>query len=224
MTARPRRRDGGFTAIEMLVAAMIGSVVLAGVATVMVSTASTARQTAVHTGNSRSVRGAAEVVTTALRVGIRPNGEPSAVVVAKPDEITFYTLINRTGAAATASLPPTLTRYWWDSATSCLNQSRVAGVDVVNPGPTGPFYTWTAAPEVRCVMKTTAKPDFRYFTTAAISVGASVIPDMGAPASGLSAAQLPQVRSVQVQLTARDPADPGVAPSVVLDRVTLSNS
>lgn len=219
-----RRSDRGFTAIELVVTAVIGSIVLAGVATVMISTASTARQTSMHTQNSRAVRGAAEAITTALRVGVRPNGEPSAVVVAKPDEVSFYALINRTGAAAGTDLPPTLTRYWWEASTSCLNQSRVAGVAVANPPPSGPFYTWTTTPVVRCVMKTTAPPQFRYFNTPAITVGATVVPDLGAPPSGLTATQRAQVRSVEVQLTANDPATPGIAPARVLDRVTLNNT
>jgi type II secretory pathway pseudopilin PulG len=221
--ARPAR-DAGLTVVEMLVTAMIGSVVLAGVATVMVSIASTSRQTAIHTSNSRAVRGAAEVVAAALRVGIRPSGEASAVVVAKPDDVSFYTLINRTGASATTALPPTLTRYWWDATTSCLNQSRVTGVALSNPAASGPFYSWTGTPDVRCVMKTSSAPSFTYFTTAALTSGSTVLADMGAPATGLTASERTQVRSVQVLLTARDPDNASVAPAVVLDRVTLSNT
>jgi type II secretory pathway pseudopilin PulG len=211
--------DGGLTVVELLVTAMIGSVVLAGVATVMVSIASNSRETSVHTANSRAVRGAAEVVAAALRVGIRPSGEASAVV-----EVSLYTLINRTGASATTTLPPTLTRYWWDATTFCLNQSRVTGVALTNPPASGPFYSWTGTADVRCVMKTATAPTFKYYTTSAISAGGTVLPDMGAPAAGLTATERAQVRSVQVLLTARDPVNASVAPSVVLDRVTLSNS
>lgn len=219
-----KTRDAGLTVVELLVTALIGSVVLAGVATVMVSVASNSRQTTAHTANSRAVRGAAEVIAAALRVGVRPSGETAAVVVAKPDEVSFYTLINRTGASATTALPPTLTRYWWDAATSCLNQSRVVGVALSSPAPSGPFFSWTGTADVRCVMKTTTAPAFKYYTTAAISSGSTVLPDMGAPAAGLGATERAQVRSVQVLLTARDPADTSVAASVVLDRVTLSNT
>ncbi len=212
------------TVVELVVAASISVMVLAAVAVVVIVTASTTRESTVRAGNTREVRGAAEIITTALRVGVRPAGEPAAVLTAKPDEIAFYALLNRTGAAATAALAPTRVRYFWDPTTKCLTQSRIVGAAVTSPPAGGPFWTWTAAPEVRCVMKTTTAPQFSYYNTAQISVGATPVPSLTAGSSGLAGATLPQVNSVQMLITAQNPTNPDVPGSTVLDRVTLSNA
>ncbi|MFZ0158442.1 MAG: prepilin-type N-terminal cleavage/methylation domain-containing protein [Kineosporiaceae bacterium] len=222
-TPAARRDQAGLTAIELVVAAAIGSIVLAGVATVMVATSRLSNNTLTRTANSRAVRSAAEVVTTSLRVGTRPTGEIAAVVDARPNEVTFYALLNRSGVAATADVAPTRVRYWWDSTTKCLTQTRVVGVAISPTPATGPQWSWTAAAQNRCVAKTTAAPVFTYYASSAISVNGVPIADLGATAAGLPAATLPSVKSVQAQLTVQDPANPTVNGSSILDRVTLNN-
>ncbi len=218
-----RREEAGLTAIELVVSAAISSIILAGVATVMVATSTLTSNSLTRTANSRAVRAAAETVTTSLRVGTVPTGEPAGVVDARPDEITFYALLNRSGAVANADVAPTRVRYWWDSTTTCLTQTRVVGVAITPVPATGPQWSWTAPAENRCVAKTTTAPEFTYYASSAIAVNGVPVTDLGATAAGLPAATLPVVKSVQVELTIQDPAAPSVTGSSILDRVTLNN-
>jgi Tfp pilus assembly protein PilW len=223
-TRAPRHDDAGLTAVELIVSAMISSIILAGVATVMIATSTLSNATITRTGNSRAVRSAAEVITASLRVGVRPVGEAAAVADARPTEITFYALLNRTGATAVTDVAPTRVRYWWDSTTTCLTQTRVTGVAITPTPAVGPQWSWTGTPSNRCVAKTTTAPTFTYFASSAITTGGVTVADLGATSAGLPAATLPTVRSVQVQLTVKDPANPTVSGSSILDRVTLNNA
>lgn len=220
----PRRRDEGLTALELLLAGAMTMVVVAAMTTVLIATTRVTREATVRSENSRELRGVAEVVTASLRVAVRPAGTSAALVTAKPDEVSFYALLNRTGSTATAPVAPTLVRYWWDATSSCLMQSRVVGTALSTPLPSGLAWSWSGTPVQRCAMTTTTPPAFRYFATPELTAGGSPVPDLGSPAGGLDAATRESVRSVEVRLVAQTPDDTSVTGSTVLDRVTLHNA
>ncbi len=221
---KTRRRDDGLTSVELLLASAMAITLLTAVATVIIGVTQATRDATVRAGNSRQVRGATEVITASLRVGVRPDGIPAAVVTAKPSEISFYSLMNRTGASPSPTQAPTLVRYWWDSTTKCLMQSRVVGTPLTTPLPSGVRWDWSGTPVQRCAMTTTTPPAFRYFDRPQLTEGGSTVADLGSSSLGLNQATRATIRSVEVSLVAQDPNDTSVNGSTVLDRVTLNNA
>lgn len=219
-----RRRDDGLTSVELLLASAMAITLLTAVATVVIGVTQATQDATVRAGNSREVRGATEVITASLRVGVRPDGIPAAVVTAKPSEISFYSLMNRTGGTPSPTQAPTLVRYWWDSTSQCLMQSRVVGAPLTTPLPSGVRWDWSGTPVQRCAMSTTTAPTFRYFDRPQLTEGGSTVADLGSNPLGLDQATRAMIRSVEVSLVAKDPGDTSVNGSTVLDRVTLNNA
>ena len=154
-------------------------------------------------------------------MAVVPAGLTEAVTVADEDAISFYTLINRTGAAATADLPPTLVTVSYDG--TCLKEAHYPARPLSSPGPNGPFYEWNTTPSTRCLMRTSVAPRFAYFDTGELTSGGTDVDPLPLFSGSLSAADRQAVRSVQLVLTGKSSDDPGVKGVSVLDRVTLTN-
>jgi hypothetical protein len=208
--------------VELAVTAAVATIVLAGVATVAVGALSAVRSIAVRTATSADARIAGEAVTRSLRVAVRPKGEQAALVSATTTSVSFYALLNRSGAALTTDAVPSLVELGWTG--SCLTRRITAGVVVTNPASTGPFYTWTPAGTATCLARTTTAPAFAYYASAQISSGGvDTAPLSLASGSSLTATDRRSVQSVQVALSVVDPRYPTVPGAPASFRVTLAN-
>jgi Tfp pilus assembly protein PilW len=207
------------TLVELLVAMAVGTVLLAGVGTVFVATLTGVRTTNVKTSTGADVRLAIEAMTRTLKVADVPYGEDAAFVSASTSAMSFYALLNRSGAASTAEPIPTLIQYSWSASTKCLTEKQTAGTAIAAPATGGPYYDWTTAPtQTKCLLRTTTAPTFTYFNSSLITAAA-----LSGASSGLNAADLVAVRSVELLLVATDPSNPQITGVPANTRVTLEN-
>jgi Tfp pilus assembly protein PilW len=222
MTGRVRRRrDAGVSLVELAVTAAVGSLVLAGVAAVAIGALNASKQISVRAGASGDARIAGELLTRSLRVAARPKGEQAALVSATPTAVTFYALLNRSGAAQASDTVPSYVELGWNG--TCLTRRVTAGVVVAAPPAGGPFYTWTPSGSATCVVRTTTPPAYAYYATAVISTGGVDTVPISLAAGTLTAAERRSVTSVEVRVTVVDPANPTVPGAPVVSRVTLTN-
>jgi prepilin-type N-terminal cleavage/methylation domain-containing protein len=196
--ARPG--DRGVSIVELSVAMMIGSLLLAATAAAFIGAMRTVRSVNASTSSVKDARLAMEAMTRTLRVAYKPAGQPAALVSAGPSGVRFWALLNRSGAPALTAPPPTLVDYSYNG--TCVTETQTAGG------------TTTA----KCLVRTSVAPTFTYFNSGADTVG-------GAPVTALPATppDLTVVRSVQVALTVRTPGDPVATALPVVTRVTLQN-
>jgi Tfp pilus assembly protein PilW len=202
---------------ELVVTMMVAGLVLAGLGTVVISLTQGARTLNTATGSSADVRIALEAVSRMLRVAYRPAGEPSAIVTAKADTVSFYALVDRTNGAAPP--PPVLVTYSWDG--TCLRESKTAGRRLSAVSGTGSLYAWDATPAVSCLLRTTTGPVFSYATNGALTSTGGDPAALSIPVGGLSLTTRQTVQSVGVRVSGPPPArGPVVAAGT---RVTLQN-
>jgi hypothetical protein len=201
----------------MLVTAAVAGLLLAALGTVVVGLTQGARSLNTATGSSADVRLALEATSRMLRVAYKPAGEPSAIVSAQADSVSFYALVDRTNGATPP--PPVLVSYSWDG--TCLNEARTAGRQLAVVSGSGSLYAWDATPAVSCLLRTTTGPVFSYAASGALtSTGGDPAP-LSVPAAGLSLTDRQTVQSVGVQVSGPPPSrGPVVAAST---RVTLQN-
>jgi prepilin-type N-terminal cleavage/methylation domain-containing protein len=216
--------DAGLTLVELVVTMAVGSIVLAAVGVVFVGVMRTVSTVNTTTNVTADARIGMESLTRGLRTAVKPKGENSAVLVAKPDEVQVYSSLNRPGDPTTDPIP-TKVSFSWSSTTKCLNQTTVKGAaNTGSDNATRPF-VWTATPETKCVLRTSSSPSFEYFTTGVIATGspATAVPPLATPTSGLTLADRNTVVSIGMRLTVDDPSTTSDHPVPVTDRVTLPN-
>ncbi len=216
-----RRRDAGVSVVELAVTAAVGSVVLAGVASVAIGALDASTTIGVRAGTSGDARIAGEVITRSLRVAARPKGEQAALVAATPTTVTFYALLNRSGGAQSTDTVPSYVELGWDG--TCVTRRVTAGVVVASPPVGGPYYTWTPSGASTCVVRTTTAPAYAYYATAVLSTGGVDTVPLSLAAGSLTAGERRSVQSVEARLTVVDPRNPGVPGAPVVSRVTLTN-
>jgi len=139
------------------------------------------------------------------------SGAPIPAILAGTDQtISFYALINRTGANVTTTLLPSLIEYYWDG--TCLNEAVTPG----HLNATGTATLWDTGRGVKCLIRTSVVPAFAYYTTS----GVGPLP----ATAGMTSMVRQTVGSVQVTVTARDPgASSGSGVTSVSERITLDN-
>lgn len=228
------RDDSGLSLVELLVAMGITAVVLAGLATVFTGTMRATRAMNVRTSATADLRVTTEAMSRSLRVALKPKGTSAALITATSSSLTFYSLINRTGSTTTTTTTgapvvtepqPMKVEYYHDG--TCLNEALTPAQPIVSPPTGGPYYTWpTAQRKVRCLMRTVAAPAFSYFKSGQLvlngtTVAAVAVPSPGAATTPLASADLPQIQSVQVVLSAKNSATDVAATATI--RVTLQN-
>ncbi len=221
---RPRpgtRDDRGVSVVELAVTAAVGSVVLVGVATVAVGAMNASRSIAVRSGTAADTRIAGEAMSRSLRTAVRPKGQAAALVQGTATSVTFYALLNRSGAAQATDTVASLVELGWDG--TCVTRRITPGVAVTAPANTGPFWTWTPSGAPVCLARTTTAPAYRYYATAVVSQGGVDTAPVALAAGALAATDLRAVHSVEVRLTVTDPRHPEVPGSPLLTRVTLAN-
>ena len=212
-----RRRDAGLSVVEVVVAAALSSLVMAATLAVFSGAMRSVRAVSVRTSSSADTRIAMEQVTRELRVATQPTGTTSAVISGTPTALSLYSLIDRTGtvAGANADVSPSRIDYAYNG--SCLTGTTTPML--ANNG------SWTpdaAHAVTKCLLRTTTAPLFSYFATGAISVNGVDTPALSA-ASGLAAADLPLVQSIEVTLTSSSATTTDIPAAQLRSRVTLTN-
>jgi type II secretory pathway component PulJ len=208
------REDRGTTLTEVMLAGSLGVVVAAATIGVFIASVRTLRGVTVRTAQTADSRIALNELTRELRVAAPLRNNVSALANATSSEITFYALLDRTGAtkAADADVAPTKVTYTYNN--NCLWVTYTPMV--LNAGSTA-WLTSTPVSTAKCLLRTTVAPQFAYYTTGVIGGGGQVT----AP---LSAAQWISVRSIEITVTANDPTTSGaVTATPVRTRVSLSN-
>nr|WP_269811154.1 prepilin-type N-terminal cleavage/methylation domain-containing protein [Kineosporia rhizophila] len=207
---RRRSDDDGLTLVELMVTMGVASVLMVAIGVVFLGTIRGVTTINVKTAATADARITMEAMTRSLRVAVRPVGVDAAIVSATMNQVSFYSLLNRTGTPAATAPNPTLVRYWHDG--SCVNQSST-------PATTGAdgSLTWNpAGTRTICLARTVTAPVFTYYLTSATTTEMTI-------GSGLSLNDRNLVRSVGISLSMKSAASPTVSPVPLVDRVTLTN-
>jgi len=222
-TAGRRQSDRGASLVELTVVLAIAGVLLAGVSATVVEMLGAVRTVTVTTSTVPDLRTSVEAVTRTLRVAYQPPGMPasqaSALVTATPTALSFYALLNRTGADSTAQPLPMLVEYAWDG--TCFNQALTPARVLSSPAAGGPLYAWDTGRTVTCLLRTTQPPSFTYYSKGAIDVNGVIVPPLATPSTGLDLQTRKTVQGVQVALAGDIPSGSRRLP--LSARVTLQN-
>jgi type II secretory pathway component PulJ len=187
-----------------MVAAALGVLILTASAMAFVAAMRTVRSVSVSTTSVADARVAMEAVTRTLRVAYKPKTATSAVLIAQPNRVQFWALLNRTGSPSLVEPPATLVDYQY--AGGCLTETQTLG----------------ATTRTKCLVRTTVAPTFTYYASGALAVGG--VPVTALPSSPqVAAASLPDIRSVEVQLTVLPTGVPAGSALPVISRVTFEN-
>ena len=221
--AATRRSDRGASLVELTVAMAITAVLLTGLSAIFIGMLGAVRTVTVTTSTLPDLRIAVEGVTRTLRVAYQPPGMPanqaSALVTATPTALSFYALLNRTGADSATQPVPMLVEYAWDG--TCFNEAVTPARVLASPPAGGPLYAWDTGRTVRCLLRTTQPPSFTYYPRGAIDVNGAVVAALPTPNAGLDLQTRKTVQSVQVALAGDVPSASHRLP--LLARVTLQN-
>ncbi|MBT0768951.1 prepilin-type N-terminal cleavage/methylation domain-containing protein [Kineosporia sp. J2-2] len=212
------RNDRGLTLVELMVAMGIASVLLVAIGVVFISSTRGVSTLNVKTATTADARITMEAMTRTLRVAFKPAHEAAAFTVADTSELSFYALIYRdatsTTATSTATPDPTLVRYSYDTTSKCVNQTlTTALVDATTKAMSWP----TTRARTTCLARTTTAPVFIYYRSG------SATASMAGSTGQVATADLPDVASVAITVTAQDPAQPQAGSVPLIDRVTLGN-
>ena len=201
----------------------IAAVLLTGLSAIFIGMLGAVRTVTVTTSTLPDLRIAVEGVTRTLRVAYQPPGMPanqaSALVTATPTALSFYALLNRTGADSATQPVPMLVEYAWDG--TCFNEAVTPARVLASPPAGGPLYAWDTGRTVRCLLRTTQPPSFTYYPRGAIDVNGAAVAALPTPNAGLDLQTRKTVQSVQVALAGDVPSASHRLP--LLARVTLQN-
>ncbi len=204
-----RRRDDGYTLVELLVAMGVASVLLIAIGVVFLGITRGVTTIDVKTATTADGRITMEAMTRSMRVAFKPTNQDAAIVSATGTGLTFYALLNRTGSPVATAPNPTLVSYSFDG--TCVNQTLTPATADASGN-----LTWNSGAATTCLARTTTAPAFSYYLSAATSSTMSV-------GAGLSLNDRKLVRSIGVNLSVQDAANPSVKAVPLTDRVTLTN-
>lgn len=213
LSRRPQG-DDGMTLAELSVSMIIGTIVLAAVAAVFVGATRTSRAVNARVSTTADARVAMEAMTRGLRVAVDPPmpSAPSAFVTATTSSVKFYASVTQPGVATDPA--PTLVSYQYDSVKRCLSRTRTPAAG------TSPNFTFTSGAGTTCLAYGTlgaGGPLFSYYTTGQATIPIAVVNGV------VTAADLPSIQSVGINLVLSDPNTPSAPATVVKDRVSLIN-
>lgn len=196
--------------IELSVAMFVASILFGGIATVFIGTLRASRTVNIKTATGTDVRLATEAMSRTLRVATSPYGESAAFVSASATGMSFYALLNRTGAVSSTEPVATLVTYAYSS--NCLYEYQTPGSAISSPPASGPFYSWpVSARKSKCLLQTTTAPSFTYYAS------------YTDPSTNTTTSDLTQIRNVLIQLTATDPNNSTVAGVPTETLISLEN-
>lgn len=194
----------------------IASVLMIAIATVTIGTLRGVTTINVKTATTADGRIAMEAMSRAMRVTFKPTGLPSgqdtALVKAAPDDIIFYSLMNRTGGNVTSAPNPTKVRFVRQNG--CINQIMTPAVADQDGN-----LSWPDSGAVTtCLARTSQDPAFAYYTS-----GGPDGAQLGPTTAGLSLNDRKQVRSIAISINVQDAQNTSVKGVPMQDRVTLTN-
>ena len=203
-------RDAGMSIAELAVTMMVTGILLAAVATVTIGMLKAVRVVNVKAATAADARIGMEAMSRTLRAASIPTGATSSVTVATSNQVTFYSMINRTTAlTVSGTVIPTLIEYYYSG--NCLMEAQTPA------RVSGASYAWDTGRVAKCLLRTTAAPTFSYYTSGSATTPLTV------PTGGLTASDRQSVQSVEVALTATDANNSTVAGLPVDVRITLDN-
>jgi hypothetical protein len=201
---RPARADAGVSVMELSVAMAVATFLMAAVCAVWVGALHTVRTMDASTSSDADARTAMEAISRTLRVAYKPDGQASAFTAASPAGVTFWALLNRTGAPSTTEPTPTQVSYSYSGG--CVVETQTLGAQVRR----------------LCLLRTSRPPVFTYYPSPALTSGGNpVAPVPATPA--VAPTDLPSIQSVEVSLRVQDPDHPAQDAVSVVNRVTLTN-
>jgi prepilin-type N-terminal cleavage/methylation domain-containing protein len=208
-----RRRlsgDAGMSLAELLVAMAVTSLVLVMGGAMFAGTYRTTQIAQAKTTSSSDARIAMELLSRDLRVAIKPSGQPSAIVFAGPDQVTFF----RSRGPATPTTDPVVDKlwYWVDASAHCL--ARATAVQGVGGWP-------TTRPAGGCVAQGDLHPEiFTYFP---VTTGPTPPAALAPAGSVIDGGALPQVAAVDIRLKVTATGVGPAATTELTQHVTLTN-
>jgi prepilin-type N-terminal cleavage/methylation domain-containing protein len=166
------RRQDGFTVVEMLVAAAVGSIVMVAIFTLLDTSVKQSGGVTARVDSTQRGRTAMEKITRELRSQVcwSPDGGASVPSVtladAQPYSVTFY------GYSGYGDVHADKRTIWWDTNTNSINESIAPGLPA-----TGAVTSFGTAVTNTLITDVTPPPGnapvFEYQTTAGTVLGAT---------------------------------------------------
>lgn len=205
----------------MSVTMVISGVILTVLAMMFVSSLRQNRTVTGKTNSTSSARIDMEALRRALRVAISPVGTTPAFITAGPIAVSFYASIGT--STGTTDPVPSLVAFSLVTTTpgACLRRSVTPGV--VTSG----VVSWPGSgTRTNCVARglinADGSPLFSYYPLpVSPTVEATALP---MPSGQVAAASLPNIAAVDIALSVTDQANGGVPPSVVNNRISITNN
>jgi prepilin-type N-terminal cleavage/methylation domain-containing protein len=210
---RESRADAGVTLVELLVAAVVASIVLGALSTMFVGSLSASRRASESVNATAEGRQAIDTMGRRLRVALRPAAGQPVFSEATETSMTFTASLSQAGS--TADPAPSTVRYVVDAVRRCV-------LETITPaaGPT----------RSACVGTGDMVLTFRYFqvpkrpTLERPTPAPVPTPALALAPTGLSTADALVVGAVEVSLAVRDLRAPSTTRPVTLrTRVLLDN-
>ncbi len=218
MTRLRRLREdstAGFGLPEFLVSIGISGILLVALGSTFAGSLRTSQTASTRVSDTAELRLAMDTVARRLRVAVRPRAGMNAFEVADQRSVRFYAAMNAPGVDT--EQPPTLVEYTITS--TCLKEVRI-----VPSGTTEATWSWTSPSSTvtTCLARGAVNADggalFSYFAS---TDTADLTPLEGAT-TGVAAADLPSIRSVQLRADIKGAAT-GAAASSAATRIALVN-
>lgn len=209
-----RSGDAGIGLPELLVSVVLAGIVLLALGTTFAGSLRTSSAATSRIATTADLRLAMDTVARRLRMAVSPTPGVSAFEVADPRTVRFFAAMNKPGTDAVQ--PPTLVQY--AITPDCLEERRVQPTGSADTG-----WTWaspsTVAPTclARASVNADGGPLFTYFPSGSVTAVA-----LSTPTTGVAAADLTKIRSVELTMGLKAPAGP-VPATAASTRVTLVN-
>lgn len=223
--------DAGIGLVELLVAMALGSILLIALGTTFAGSLRTTSRATTQVSNTAEMRLGLDTVARHLRLAVSPSSASATLKLpsfeaATPTSVRFYASLTTPGSDADPA--PTLVEY---SVTgTCLQEARTRPVVTATGA-----WSWTDPAAVRtttCLVRGAVTGDggalFSYFGAGAYAAGSfptssPVGPALGDPVTGVDAAVLGDIRSVQVSAALQSSATSSTPAVRASTRVTLVN-
>lgn len=194
---------------ELMVTLMLLGVVLALSMTAFVSIQNATTGAGERSLNLGQARLLMQRTTRDLRTAVRLQSDQSPFTLAKPNEAKFYANLSTTGA-------PSLVRFYVDSSSRLVEERTDAGG-------TSPNWTFTGTAKSRYVAEyvvnaaSSSSPPFAYYDKSGVTLS------FDSSCTCLTAADLLKIDSVGITFSVRHSTKLTVAPTTLVNRVTLPN-
>ena len=208
----PRAGDAGSGLVELLVAGLVASIVLAAVGVLFSGSLHASRRASAHVAVTADARLAMDVVGRRLRVAARPSAGAGVLTEATPSSLTFTANLS---AGSTADPAVSQVRYAVDATRGCL-------LETVTPAVGSAVATCLAHGDVTAEFsyyQVAKRPTLDHPSPAPVPSGPMTI-----GSGGLSATEMALVGAVELRLSVGRAAEQGAGrPVVLISRALLVN-